>query len=75
MALRNHKSHFGSSMTIPRSIIAFPDKNLPTDFYLQGFVLDLIVPILCTKTEDCGAMEMPAWQVECKIENTALLVN
>lgn len=69
MAWRNHQSYFGSSMTIPRSTVAFPDNNLPTDFSFQTFILDLIISTLCTKIEDCGAMEMLVWQVECKMEN------
>lgn len=75
MAWRNHKSLFGISVTIPRSTVAFPHNNLPTDFSFQVFILDLIISILCTKIEDCEAIEMPAWQVECKVENIALLVN
>lgn len=75
MAWGNHKSHFGSSVTIPRSTVAFPDNNLLTDFFFQVFVLDLIISILCTEIEDCGTKEMTAWQVECKMEYIALLIN
>lgn len=51
-------------MSIPRSTVAFPDNNFPTDFHFQALVLDLIISILCIKIEDYGAMEMSAFPLE-----------